>query len=628
MRIWVPGTPGTPGTPATISETNKTGWSSGAVSIPILSGNGGYEFFVPASVVGVVCGLADHFAGIGYRSIDHALYFTRGSFSLMEFGATVQELGTYGSSDKFVMWRQGADVFVSQNGVLIARRPSTLDASFRLASSMYLKGDTIVNAKVAAIIAGVGTAEGGFGPISALGMEGAGNFGVGVIGPFDVLAGAANHARAAGKLDGVRALASNKHYAAGAGSIGSFSSYAEGGVSAPSWALGDGYLTAASTHGHSFTGAVATGSANLRRVQARGSDHVYGSGEGELGEVFAFGAQAVDISLGLLTITTAFSIRGEGTELPIEGLVADLPALTMVGAFGGQGLIDAPAVTLSATGVFMPVLRGDVVLPSLQLEATGSTGGVGSAELHLTGRYGVSLLSGAQADLVGPGLDITAGGSTGGVAVANLAVLGRYALEAGGDVHERVVWEITGPSLQPAPSGQAWLVAPSLTLVAHGEEVVVVSREAYAINLATGAVTEYKNFAFENVLRFGDRFFGVQNDGIYELTGDTDNGEPIIAKVRTFYTDFGKTNIKRVPFVYVVGETGTDLQIGFTADKGVEYEYPVGLVSTQGVQTGRARAGLGVKGTYYNFSITNTEGQAFQIDRLEAIVDSTTVVKG
>ena len=626
MRIWVPGKPGTPGTPATISETNKTGWSSGAVSIPILSGNGGYEFFVPASVVGVVCGLAGHFAGIGYRSIDHALYFSRGSFSLMEFGATVQELGTYGGSDKFVMWRQGADVFVSQNGVLIARRPSTLDASFRLASSMYLKGDTIVNAKVAAIIAGVGTAEGGFGPISALGTEGAGNFGVGVIGPSTFLQVQPTTRAPLGSSTGcapwhrtstMRPAPANRLVL----------QLRRGWGLRTVMGVGDGYLTAASTRSQ-FHRRCRHGSANLRRVQARGSDHVYGSGEGELNEVFAFGAQAVDISLGLLTITTAFSIRGEGTELPIEGLVADLPALTMTGAFGGQGLIDAPAVTLSATGVFMPVLRGDVVLPSLQLEATGSTGGVGSAELHLTGRYGVSLLSGAQADLIGPGLDITAGGSTGGVAVANLAVLGRYALEAGGDVHERVVWEITGPSLQPAPSGQAWLVAPSLTLVAHGEEVVVVSREAYAINLATGAVTEYKNFAFENVLRFGDRFFGVQNDGIYELTGDTDNGEPIIAKVRTFYTDFGKTNIKRVPFVYVVGETGTDLQIGFTADKGVEYEYPVGLVSTQGVQTGRARAGLGVKGTYYNFSITNTEGQAFQIDRLEAIVDSTTVVKG
>ena len=103
---------------------------------------------------------------------------------------------------------------------------------------------------------------------------------------------------------------------------------------------------------------------------------------------------------------------------------------------------------------------------------------------------------------------------------------------------------------------------------------------------------------------------------------------PIIAQVKTFNTDFGKTNLKRVPFVYVVGEAGTDLQVGFAADKKPAINYPVGLVSEQGVKVGRAKAGLGLKGVYYSFTLANTEGQDFSIDRLEAIVDATTVVKG
>ena len=81
------------------------------------------------------------------------------------------------------------------------------------------------------------------------------------------------------------------------------------------------------------------------------------------------------------------------------------------------------------------------------------------------------------------------------------------------------------------------------------------------------------------------------------------------------------------PFA-VVGEAGTDLQVGFAADKKPAINYPVGLVSEQGVQVGRAKAGLGLKGVYYSFTLSNTEGQDFQIDRLEAIVDATTVVKG
>lgn len=159
------------------------------------------------------------------------------------------------------------------------------------------------------------------------------------------------------------------------------------------------------------------------------------------------------------------------------------------------------------------------------------------------------------------------GGSTGGVAVANLAVLGRYALEAGGDVHERVVWELTGPS-QPAPSGQAWLRRPVVDIGRQRRRSCRCLMRGLRDQPATGAVTEYKNFAFENVLRFGDRFFGVQNDGIYELTGDTDNGEPIIAKVRTFYTDSPARRTSSGCHSSMSSARPEPTCIGFTADKG------------------------------------------------------------
>lgn len=625
MRIWVPGAPAHPGTLATVRETETAGWASGAISIYTTNENGGYEFYVPASVVGVVCGLTDSFAGTGYRSINHALMFSRGTVSLVEFGVTIEEVGSYGSGDKFTIWRQGADVHVSQNGVRIARRPSTLGASFRLASSLYLKDDTIVNAK--AVSQNTGVAESTLLPIVALGMDGASNFGVGYIGPIVSDAGAFNHGRGVATLGGIRAVGSNKRYAAGSGTIGPLTAYGEAGVFAPGWAMGSGFFGGFATSGLSLIGEVGAGEAALRGVRGMASDYPYGAGEAELEPIFTFGAQALHLSLGLLEHGGGYSVVGFGRQAQVSGLTANLPMPTLQGRFGSKVKLASPRATLAMSATVPQVLRGELRLPFATVAGSGTTGGVGGGNLTLPGRLTTSGRSGGQGAMVASGASLLASGVAGGAARAELSFVGHYTLEAHGEVQQATVWSLSAPSLQVAPSGQAWLVAPAITMVAAGGEIVEASYEAYSINLATGAVTRYTDFAFDNVLRFGDKFFGIRADGVYELAGDTDDGAPIVAQVRTFNTNFGATNIKRVPFMYVSGQVGTDLKVGFVADKGVEYKYPVGLVREQGVHSGRAKAGLGVKGSYYNFSITNEDGQDFQIDRLEAIVDATTVVK-
>ena len=55
--------------------------------------------------------------------------------------------------------------------------------------------------------------------------------------------------------------------------------------------------------------------------------------------------------------------------------------------------------------------------------------------------------------------------------------------------------------------------------------------------------------------------------------------------MRTFDADFGQTNVKRVLYVHVVGDIGSDIQVGLTPDAGTEYVYPTELVPVPGVQT-------------------------------------------
>ena len=626
MRVWIPFIPGVPGTFATVEERSVSGWDSGAVSIHVTNDDGGYEFYVPAGVVGAVCGLADNFAGIGYRSINHALMFSRGEFSLLEFGVTIETLGSYTGADKFVMSRRAGEVWVSKNGSIVARRQSTLAPAFRLASSLYLKGDEIVDAWPAAQNTGWGDST--LGAVTALGVQGPDSFGIGTLDGFSSNGGDFNRGVGDATLLGVRAVGTSRVYGAGDGSIGPISAYGEDGAFTPSWAAGTGYFGAFASRGHGIVGEVGTGAATLQGVQVTSADHPHAVGVGELGQVLAFGAQAVKISIGRLTLTGRYVVRGTGREAERTGFWGTTPALTMEGRGGGQWrLVGRPAV-LRIEGVVPGVLRGEMPLPRPSLSARGLVGSIGGGALRLAGRLGLIGRGGGGGAMTLSGrCKVEAAGATGAAGKATLHFVGRYVLVAEGRARQATVWSLSAPSLQPAPSGQAWLVAPALTLVASGGEIVEASYEAYTINMSTGAVTRYTDFAFDNVLRFGNRFFGVRADGVYELAGDTDNGEPIIAQVRTFGTDFEQTNAKRIVYAYIVGDIGPDLAVGVKPNMSPEYSYPTEWVPSPGVQTSRVKTGRGLRGTYYQFSMTNQDGRPFEIHRLEAVSYTTSRVK-
>ena len=629
MKIWVPGSPGTGGSPAIIQEVGLNGWESGAVSIPMTNGVGGYEFYVPTTVAGVVCGLADNFEGEGYRSIDIALLFSRGNVSLVEFGDVVASIGTYTLSDKFTMWAQGGEVLITQAGRLVARRPSTLGGVFRLACSLYLKGDSVVNAWP--ILGGTGVGDATLAPVSALGVEGVENYGVAAIGPISAQGRARGTGVGDATLGGVQAAGGNKAFGSGLARLGPIKAYGEAVAFTPSWGTGEAYLNGVHAVGHGIVGEVGRSDASLLGVRSLAADRLYGTGSGYLEPILAFGAQAISFtraSSSTMRHGGGYGLYGFIRHIPAAGLVAGLPSVRLDGRFGSSWKMQLRPITLSASITAPTVLRGEVELPSVQLHGAGHGGGTAEGKLSLKGRYKLALLTGSKLVVVGPSVLLLASISHGSLLAAALSTRGAYRLTGVMSKQTRNIWALTGPALKAVPSWAMVITGPAATLSGEIVEVVDLDHEAYAINITTGAVTRYEDFAFDNVLRFGDRFFGVRPDGVYELSGDTDNGEPIVAQVKTFNTDFGKTNLKRVPFVYVVGEAGTDLQVGFAADKKPAINYPVGLVSEHGVKVGRAKAGLGLKGVYYSFTLANTEGQDFQIDRLEAIVDATTVVKG
>ena len=621
--IYHPGTPGTPATPGRY-VTTPLAWDSGAVSIPLIStDDGGYEFKVPVGTVGAVVGITSAYSGSGYLTIPHALYFSHGVVQVMEYGSAIATLEPYLSTDVFVILRIGSRVHFFRNGVKEFDRPNLVFGTFYLAATMFSPGDTVVDAKVATVAFAAGDCSGVIGPIKGISFEVAGNYGNGELGALESTSSARGNGSVGSSFLSLVSLSGDKAFAAGNGLMAPISSYSEGGLLAPSWGACDSGFSPLSSLGIGLTGEIGGGGATLRPIKARGSDHNYAEGVSELMAVDAFGAEMIFINAGNMqhggryVITSTVTAGDAAQAMP-------LPALTMVAYSGATARISAPRLAFDGTMTIPAIVRATMKLPRLRLASAGTVSGVAFATLTITNRYVVATRPGAQARLTGPSLTMQGVGETGGVVRAELKFEGRYSLVAAISASALAKAALVGPPLRMAPVGHAWLVAPALTVRAEGGGLTSVTYESYAINLTTGAVTHYTDYPFDNVIRFGDRFFGVKKDGMYELVGDTDNGEPINAEITTFMTDFNVENLKRVQWLYLFGRLGEGMDVTVTPDEGVSYTYQTVGASYGTMRMHRAKPGRGIKGTYYSFTLKNVSGSMFEVDRLEAIVDTTT----
>ena len=142
--------------------------------------------------------------------------------------------------------------------------------------------------------------------------------------------------------------------------------------------------------------------------------------------------------------------------------------------------------------------------------------------------------------------------------------------------------------------------------------------DAWAVNLDSGASTEYRNYPFETVANIGGRYFGAAFEGLYELTGDTDAGVPIEAKFDIGRKDFGNKQLKRIEQIYLGITSKGQMMVKVTAE-GASYTYPMREFGEH-IQTQRVTPGKGMRANYFGFEIGNTAGCEFEITSLDMMV--------
>lgn len=193
---------------------------------------------------------------------------------------------------------------------------------------------------------------------------------------------------------------------------------------------------------------------------------------------------------------------------------------------------------------------------------------------------------------------------------------------------------LSGSGIIPAPSGSGHLLA--LILTGAGNVPVFYGRgylrgvpistiyNTLVLNASHKAVSEYINFPFNSLCVFNDKSLGANSTGIFELSGNTDNGVDIYAEIESAIFDMAnKGYLTKAQYAYMTYRSDGEivLVLGLGEDDTWEsLPFPV----EDKLHEGRVKIAKGIKERFISFGIKNKSGSDFDIDKLRILVQSLT----
>lgn len=175
-----------------------------------------------------------------------------------------------------------------------------------------------------------------------------------------------------------------------------------------------------------------------------------------------------------------------------------------------------------------------------------------------------------------------------------------------------------------APNATAAQILQALAADAAGVNVELLlggeSYEGWVVRTDTLAPSQYLNYPFNSMCRLGQRYFGASEEGFFELDGDSDDGQPIQARILTGELDFGTPEMKRIERAYLGYTTNGDLVlkvIATHAGKKSEYWYRAPMLVRDEATETRVKIGRGIVSRYFQFELVNVDGADFDLDRMD-----------
>ncbi|MBV6343246.1 hypothetical protein [Candidatus Magnetobacterium casense] len=139
----------------------------------------------------------------------------------------------------------------------------------------------------------------------------------------------------------------------------------------------------------------------------------------------------------------------------------------------------------------------------------------------------------------------------------------------------------------------------------------------HVMNCRNGALTNYDAYDFNSYVDAGNGVvLAAGMDGIYELSGDDDNGQAIDAHIRTGNHDFDSSAIKTIIDAYIGVVGNGEFVLSVITDNNVTTVYSVNSLAIQG-HTVKVNLGKGARGRYWTIEFANLNGSDFELDSME-----------
>lgn len=147
------------------------------------------------------------------------------------------------------------------------------------------------------------------------------------------------------------------------------------------------------------------------------------------------------------------------------------------------------------------------------------------------------------------------------------------------------------------------------------ENAEIARHEAlqYAVNSTTGAISRYRNFGFKQFATSGSRTYAITDTGLYELSGNDDDGEAISALIDFGASDYGTAQSKRVSSVYAGIATDGSVYFRVSGDLGEEAIYKAVSYG----QESRAQTAKGIVSRHWRVRLELTDARYADLDNIE-----------
>lgn len=133
-------------------------------------------------------------------------------------------------------------------------------------------------------------------------------------------------------------------------------------------------------------------------------------------------------------------------------------------------------------------------------------------------------------------------------------------------------------------------------------------------NLKTAnATTQYTNFNFNSFVNFKGVALAADDQGIFSLDGDTDNGADIDAYFEPVVSDIGVIGPKRMRYLYTELRLHGSLDIRISVDDGAVLVYQITDTNLR-ARRHRTTISRALHGTYWLYQFRNVAGADFSVD--------------